>query len=686
MSGDQEHAPLAPTLHEWNEALATRFFRTEMAGRQVFLFATGELLDEVASTFSLTHSDFVRGVAGLPGSERARLVAQRAVNLCSNGQWRKRSSVFFPPYVAHLCLFVYAAGIDEVQEMAGNSYYPKLRRVLGLPETGGAITDFDELSDRVWTDLEQWSVHDTGGDYGVFRRRVYGMQRHVGVPRSQTLITETEINDLPNTFARALLDPASPPSDRLLVETLERASEINAKTRKILNRATSDDMRQALLEVVRDELTDWDGTIRSDITDTGQTFGSLHLCIEPDAGYSLGHSYLRCSIGVTFPEDGVQLDGLTGGVVTCEEMSSPWSTRFMSESALVDAAVVNWVAGLNLEVIGLGWKVRSRRAEIRIFEEGSSHGLPGWLETNRLRKDRPMLIAYPEVHSALIGKWAATCAESYALRRLEGALPVGWLALTVSGVSDVGLLGSLVPNVGFTDHVSLQFVGGLRTGTRSRYLSYGAPSLALAGAVGDEEIWANDVHLIIDNDGVCRLPDLMTTEGEQIELRVLRNNEELAHRTLSFDVPVRWSMPTFVPIVNAAGIGIPKGPGITGAIVDRELVEGAPTFETDLVLPVTTAELIGRNRGELSEWPEDGIPPWKVIWAIGSPSRGRAHKPVMYCGTDPSSDTPGRADPRTDRKLLHKWDYAVRGQRKRLVKPVIPSLASLWYQYECAGK
>jgi len=132
--------------------MVTRFFREDLAGRQVFLFVTAEVLDQVASRFSLDHTDFIRAIAGEPGSIEASQVAQRAVRLCATGRWRNSPTVVYPPYVAHLCLFVYAAATDEAEDLAGHSYYPRLRRILELPENEGSLAGFQELSDRVWTD------------------------------------------------------------------------------------------------------------------------------------------------------------------------------------------------------------------------------------------------------------------------------------------------------------------------------------------------------------------------------------------------------------------------------------------------------------------------------------------------------------------------------------------------------
>jgi len=98
--------------------MVTRFFREDLAGRQVFLFVTAEVLDQVASRFSLDHTDFIRAIAGEPGSIEASQVAQRAVRLCATGRWRNSPTVVYPPYVAHLCLFVYAAATDEAEDLA----------------------------------------------------------------------------------------------------------------------------------------------------------------------------------------------------------------------------------------------------------------------------------------------------------------------------------------------------------------------------------------------------------------------------------------------------------------------------------------------------------------------------------------------------------------------------------------
>jgi len=671
-----------PSLVEWNEALIARFFREDLAGRQVFLYVTAEVLDQVASAFSMDHTDFVSAIAGPPGSFEASQVAHRAVKICDRGHWRDSSEAIYPPYVAHLCLFAYAAASDEAEDLAGHSYYPRLRRLLGLPEDEGALSGFHELSDRVWNDLEEWSIHDMGGDLGVFRRRVFGKQRHVGVPRSQTLITEAEVESLPRAFAAGLLDPACPPSDRLLAETVEEFCDLKAKTRMILSRAASDEMRRALLDVVREELLEWNGVVSSRDGTTSDTFGSLFICIEPGAGNARGRSYLRCSIGVAYPVDGIEFEGASNEKFTCREMSWPWSTRIKVEGEVFDASILDWSAGLDIQVLDVSWRLRSRRASIRLFEDGTSRGLPGWIEVNRMQKDRALLIAYPKRIAPSVEKWADASTHAHASVILSGALPDGWAAMIVEGVADVRGLGAHISTAGFTDHVTVEFVGGMRVGRRERFFTYGVPAIALGGATGDEQIWANDVLLSADSDGLFRVGESMVESRGLIKLKVTRDSEEVAFKNLSFNESVEWASLAPTVKVDAMGKVVSTGPAISGAVVDHDLTTGATDFSPDLMLPINSAQLIGRNRGEVCDWPEDGIPAWKVIWAIGSASRGRIEKPVIFCGTDLLRDDPQDAKADTERKDLRRWDHAIYGQRKRLAKPRVPSLSALWRRYE----
>lgn len=672
-----------PALSDWNDALAARFFRPERAGQQVFLFVAEEVLEDVAREFGLTPADFISAVRGSDASH----VASRAANLCGGGRWRGEGRGVYPPYIAHLCLFVFAAVADYADDLAPNSYYPRLRRVLDLPEDGGALPDFGRLSDEVWSDLEEWSVHDMGGDFGVFRKRVFGEMCHVGVPRSQTLITEAEIADLPVAFALGMLDAVSPPSDQLLVDTLLESGSMRAKTCSILERGASDEMRRAVLEVVRDELIDWDGRVSNATDDSGEVFGGVHLCIEPDAAGASGCSYLRCTIGVTYPESPLELDGMPSGPSTCEEMASAWSTRLSRDGDALNAAdAVDWRSGFELVERDLGWHFRWRSAQLRIFEEGASVGISGWVEASRLRRDRPMLIAYPDELSTQIEAWATTCTQSFTGQGLTGALPKGWSAITADGISSAGGLGNLLPAADFTEHVFLRLEAGLKLGLKARYLTYAPPFITLSGGRGDEIVSINDEQLTSGADGRFHIGPAHLCEGERLTVVATRSGTELARRTLSFEEEPPWADSAASVVVNSAGSEVVSEPGICGAVVAPELIEPGSRFSRSVLIPMSSAVLVGRNPGEISDWPEDGLPEWRPVWAIGSPTRGRREKPVVFCGTDPASEAPYSEMACGELRDRKQWSREIWGQKKRLKKPSVRPLAELWSEYEAVAR
>src|SRR3954467_9635464 len=93
----------------WNTALAEHFFRPEMAGRRVVLFVSDDVIAEVGANAALDPESFVASVkAGVPWGEREG-VCYRALDAFEG--WRSKD-LPYPPYLAALCMFVLAVGIE----------------------------------------------------------------------------------------------------------------------------------------------------------------------------------------------------------------------------------------------------------------------------------------------------------------------------------------------------------------------------------------------------------------------------------------------------------------------------------------------------------------------------------------------------------------------------------------------
>src|SRR6266540_24736 len=378
-------AGFALGYRDWNAVISRHVFRGEFAGRRVFLFVTEDDLDKMARDAGAGPQAFLRAVrGGPPGDPNAVLVARRALAL--KDSWRRRRPPDGPPpYIAYLALFVIAAGTDD-EDLPEHAYYPRLRRLLGLPEDGGALPDFDRLQE-VWRDLEKWSIEDMDGRLGVFRFQIAGGYVHVGVPRAQTLLTHGEIDSLPSAFAAAQLDPTVQPTDLALSQALERRGQrLRRRTRRVLEARSDDPLRTALVDVVRAELAEWDGEIGDSAADGdesgyGLVFGGLRLCLERQSGRWF--SSLRCTLNRDYPAEPMILTSPNKPwPLLCQELAVPWSQRLhlANQTGAFDASGVDWSEALQLRDEERGWQFHMRGRRLRLFEEGEAHGLPGLVE------------------------------------------------------------------------------------------------------------------------------------------------------------------------------------------------------------------------------------------------------------------------------------------------------------------
>ena len=89
---------------EWNDAIASHFFRPDASGRTVYLYVTQDVIEKIGGTDSL--AGFVDVMKGGPSWATRQGLCQRALQ-CLDG-WRDRS-LQYPPYVGYLALFVLAA-------------------------------------------------------------------------------------------------------------------------------------------------------------------------------------------------------------------------------------------------------------------------------------------------------------------------------------------------------------------------------------------------------------------------------------------------------------------------------------------------------------------------------------------------------------------------------------------------
>jgi hypothetical protein len=170
----------------WNNSIGARFFTPELRDRRVYLYVTADLIREIGKPSGAGMADFLVAVKRGPDWVSYGKVCERA-DQCVVG-WRRRK-LQYPPYLAYLGLFALAAGLRG--DFAGNAYYPRLRKLLGETPTSGTYRGFSTMR-NLWEDLENWSQRDMRGSLGIFQARVTSRFIHVGIPISQTILSEHE--------------------------------------------------------------------------------------------------------------------------------------------------------------------------------------------------------------------------------------------------------------------------------------------------------------------------------------------------------------------------------------------------------------------------------------------------------------------------------------------------------------
>src|SRR5437762_12132827 len=191
----------------WNELIASKFFKPEMAGRRIYLCVSRELINELGKSDGVGYADFVEAVKNGPEGLYVNGLCQKAEEL-SRG-WR-RNRLTFPPYLGYLAFFVLAAGLKG--SFAAHAYYPRLRKLLGGEPVARTYPHFSHMR-ALWEDLEKWSQVDLRGEVGVCELRVTSGFKHVGVPISQVILSDRERSLLPAIFAAAGLDATAPPAE-----------------------------------------------------------------------------------------------------------------------------------------------------------------------------------------------------------------------------------------------------------------------------------------------------------------------------------------------------------------------------------------------------------------------------------------------------------------------------------------
>jgi hypothetical protein len=681
---------------DWNDLIARKFFNKEMAGKEVLLFVTKDVLNQLGTEAGKNFEDFIRCVKEGPSCTTRQFICQKALQCYEDWRGTRQG---YPQYIAYLALFVLAATVGG--DFDPKAYYPRLRQLLGEPLKTGAYPSFEKM-DNLWNDLEKWSRVYKHEELGRFSKRIRGGKIHVGLPFSQTILSEDERKALPQIFIDAEIDPTDPPSESSLRRLILRygSDKLENRTFQLLKNKDSDilEIRDVLMDFILGEISEWDGSAVEipRVAVPRQPSVGLRICFDPpDRAARKILFFLRFKTNQPFPEGGLNFEH-GERIYSCFETAPNWSTKLKDHETgiFLNATELDWIKGTKFEDKEKGWRANLKAAPVRLFLSGSRENLSGWIESQRLERDRSFIIACHTSKLAIVEDWGTKYCKKFTAPSFDG-LPSDWQLFEGEGPQEpcreIDVLN--LPTL-----LRLRLQGGIKVGRGNSYLKFAPPKILLDGAQGDEYIIINfnqckfPLQKRDPTESMWSIPEDVPVR-EPLELVVSRNeNENLARRVVQLLEPVISDKLEETPKRDRFGSIIPSnasGPYARGAIASGDSLLEYGSFPQ--VLPTHLSKRIiflGSRPGQIADWPEDNLPSsWNPVWAIAKVPRAGSEKwKVHFCGQfDQAIADLAPSTPLEDYRFIKKWRQTIKTSRTRIKEPDLKVPKKLWAKYKEAA-
>ena len=678
---------------DWNDLISNKYFNKQMGGKEVLLYINEDIINELGSEYGENINNFIDCIKSGPEYvAENKEICQKALE-CYNFWHKNWSSLGHPHYIAYLSLFVLAA--TEGGNFSPNAYYPKLRQLLGEPSESGSYPSFNKMV-KLWDNLEKWSKEYMNGELGHFTKRIRGGNVHIGLPLSQTILTEDERRYLPQIFSDAEIDPTDIPSDATIKYLLSKYGQswLERRTLMLLRGEQKDNigMVDALIDFVLEELAEWDGSITDIVPTNVQDLDNISVPSKPRVGLRLCLDLDKLSNRVTltlrfktnrpFPDEGLDFEHC-GQIYSCKETIPNWSTKIKN----LDAATLNWHEGAKFEDEEKGWRANFKGASTRLFLPGNREGFSGWIESHHLERDCEFMVVCDDRIATTVQEWGNCSCEKLELMSYQG-LPDGW---SLFGGKSAHKSHQDIDVLKLSSLLRLRLEGGIRIGKSNTYLKFSPPTIILEGGNGNEHVAINEYEIKREASSKpsWRIPDnvpiglplnieVYHDEKGILKRQVIQLKEPELPRTLE-EAPNRDRSGKIL-----ANVVIP--PYARGALVEGDGLEHwddipqfVPTYISRRIV------FLGSRPGEVADWPDDVIPDkWKPVWAMAK--SGRKEWVVHFCGQATTITSCNPADPINDLRAIKRWKEAIWVNRKRNKGPTLRDIKLLWRRYEEVAK
>lgn len=524
----------------WNVKLLETFFSPASKGDEVWLQVDPAELDSLGPELG-GDGGFLNAVRAGPSwgtfNRNGRLVQGDATDIVHrlNGlvaqrqAATKRSSNYLDPEMYSSTYSKYGAptylpflaALVRSASLAEDGFYDHLRKALGLAPSWGSQQM--EALECAWKDLEIWTKQ-TNGEFGLFKFRTLGGYSHIGVPRSQSIMSRRDCDLISRVFAQIGARPGQQFSANLAADIKLRATEslfLTAGFRDALSKPIFDEPINARLSAL---FEDWDGKVPSNTGMQGFANGDvaadcddIEICLSLQAGNQYPWCVhwkvppLRDSGEINLTRNGVEWRAQIRGTESATTSDTSQTIHSASCLALSDSASSDVEFHVDLtqdgnDRINFG-SIYLRKAILRVFVWDFN----GYTQRDELR-EHALPLNGPAYLLAAAGNTNQLCnwlkRESIDHLQIDTAgLPKGWMLVCIVNCGNLTQEQRNEMPDGEHErdqHRVIRLVGGrtVRRAGIKQYMSYDLPIIELDAPEGtalltsglkcDEECKSND--------------------------------------------------------------------------------------------------------------------------------------------------------------------------------------------------
>jgi hypothetical protein len=185
------------TYLEWNNRIAEYFFNSGVSQERVFLYATEEILKEIAPEIEEPLNDFKKTIFGAAFNYT---FLQRCEQFYDETKRLRDARIESYPYHIGLLFAAVLPLTSSADNLRANNYIERFETFYGR---GKFYSNQNYHWDNLWIDLENWSIQKKEGDVGIFKafNPFSGSLRYLGYAFGQVLFRNSQRSQLRHVFA-----------------------------------------------------------------------------------------------------------------------------------------------------------------------------------------------------------------------------------------------------------------------------------------------------------------------------------------------------------------------------------------------------------------------------------------------------------------------------------------------------